>query len=105
MRRPLVLLALILLVTGRPVGVWAQSPARQAGYLYLSPVPSAPFVSQYTHYFLVRLDSITPSQVTNLSDGFVSVYGAVTGPHSGSVRVASDGKTIQFVTGGNFRTN
>jgi hypothetical protein len=105
MKRLLVFLALMVLVTGRPWGVWAQSPARQAGYRYLSPVPSAPFVSQYTRYVLVRLDSITPAQIANLTENFITVVGAVTGLHTGSTRMASDGRTVMFQMGANFITN
>src|SRR5947209_5640580 len=35
-----------------PIGARAQSAARSAGYLYLSPVPAAPYVSDQTRYVL-----------------------------------------------------
>lgn len=74
----------------------AQSAARQAGYLYLSPVPGASYVSDQTRYVLVRLDGVSPWQATNLLAGFVTVTGASSGEHSGSTRVASDGRTVIF---------
>jgi len=88
-----------------PHQVWAQSPARQAGYLYLSPVPGASYVSVPTRYILVRFAQVTPSQVTNLMMDFITVTGATSGPHYGTTRVASDGRTVIFTMGADFSTN
>ena len=82
-----------------------QSDARQAGYLYLSPIPGASYVSAQNRYILVRFTQITPSQVTNLASGFITVNGDASGPHSGTTRVASDGRTVMFVIGANFSEN
>jgi hypothetical protein len=81
---------------------WAQSPARQAGYLYLSPVPNASYVSAQTRYVLLRLQNLAPSQVTNLAQDFVTVAGGSSGPHAGNARVATDGKTVIFTMGTDF---
>src|SRR5579859_3491985 len=84
---------------------WGQSAARQAGYLYLSPVPQASYVSEQTRYILVRLVNVVPSQVTNLTNGFITVIGANSGPHSGSTRIAGDGRTVIFDIDTDFSTN
>ena len=84
---------------------WCQSPARQAGYLYLSPVPQASYVSPQTRYILVRLAEVLPAAVTNLADGFITVAGQTSGPHSGTARIASDGKTVIFEMGLDFTPN
>ena len=83
----------------------AQSPAQEAGYLYLSPAPGASYVSEQTRYILVRFDRVSPSQVTNLMTGFVTVIGETSGVHSGSTRVATDGKTVIFTMASGFATN
>src|SRR5580765_2064260 len=51
---------------------WTQTASRDAGYLYLSPVPEAPYVSPQTRYVLVRFKSVLPADVTNLLTGFIS---------------------------------
>lgn len=84
---------------------FSQSPARQAGYLYLSPVPGAPYVSDQTSYVLVRFEKASPDQVTNLTAGFISVTGASSGVHYGTTRVASDGRTAIFEMATAFATN
>ncbi|HTL54980.1 MAG TPA: aryl-sulfate sulfotransferase [Candidatus Limnocylindrales bacterium] len=83
----------------------AQSAARQAGYLYLSPVPNAPYVSAQTRYILVRFDQVAPGQVTNLTTGFIQVTGAASGTHAGSTHVASDGRTVIYEMGTDFYAN
>ncbi|HZR17357.1 MAG TPA: aryl-sulfate sulfotransferase [Verrucomicrobiae bacterium] len=75
---------------------WAQSNARHAGYLYLSPVPGASYVSPQTRYVLIRFASMAPSQVTNLTNDFVTVIGKHSGRHAGTTRIASDGRTVVF---------
>jgi hypothetical protein len=102
------LLTLVGLTAACLVGshrLWAQTPARQAGYLYLSPVPGAPFVSAQNNYILVRFESITPSQVTNLTTDFITVTGPNSGTHSGVTRVASDGRTVMFIMSSDFSNN
>ncbi len=82
-----------------------QSPARQAGYLYLSPLPGASYVSPQTRYILVRLEQLSPSEVTNLFSGFITVTGASSGSHAGATKVATDGKTVRFQMGTDFTAN
>ena len=80
----------------------AQSGARDAGYLYLSPVPGAPYVSAQTRYVLVRFADVLPSDVTNLTTSFIMVTGTNSGPHSGATHVASDGRTVIFQMSSDF---
>ena len=68
-----------------------QNPARQAGYLYVSPVPGASYVSAQTRYILVRLVNVRPSAILNLATDFITVMGASSGPHAGTTRIAGDG--------------
>ena len=94
MKRFLTLLA----VAGWIMGVLpadADIAGSEAGYLYLSPVPDAPYVSAQTRYILVRFESVTPLEVTNLTS-FITVTGANSGPHSGVTQVAGDGRTVAF---------
>ena len=100
--RWLVLIAALLAGTN---GVRAQTGARDAGYLYLSPVPGAPYVSAQTRYVLVRLANVTPAEVTNLTTSFITVTGANSGPHSGVTHVATDGRTIIFTMSADFSEN
>jgi hypothetical protein len=83
----------------------AQSAAREAGYLYLSPVPGAPYVSDQTRFVLVRFAQATPSAVTNLLTDFITVTGTETGPHPGATHVALDGRTVIFTMGTDFSSN
>ena len=100
---PFVELTLVLLVGARKL--CAQSPARQAGYRYLSPVPGAPYVPAQTRYVLVRFDQVAPAQVLNLTTDFIAVSGSSSGPNPGTTRLASDGKTVIFTMGNNFISN
>lgn len=83
---------------------WCDSGARQAGYLYLSPVPRASYVSEQNRYVLVRFADVAPAQVTNLAN-FITVVGAMSGAHSGAVRVATDARTVIFTLDAAFLTN
>lgn len=101
-------LRLIIVVAALLVGVdlaRAQSAARMAGYLYLSPEPAAPYVSAQTRYVLVRLANVAPIEVTNLTTSFITVTGAISGPHSGVTQVASDGRTVVFAMPADFIQN
>jgi len=69
--------------------------------MYLSPVPGAEYVLPGTDYVLVRFEEVVPSDITNLSD-FITVTGATSGIHSGSTKVASDGRTVIFTVSGDF---
>lgn len=73
-----------------------QGPARAAGYAYLSPVPGAPYCSPETRFVLVRLAEVSPEDVINLADGFITVTAQQTGAHPGYTHLASDGRTIIF---------
>jgi hypothetical protein len=84
---------------------WAQTPARQAGYLYLSPEPNASYVSQQTRFVLVRFTNLSPGQVTNLASGFITVTGVSSEAHSGVVHVASDSRTIIYQMTADFAAN
>lgn len=80
----------------------AQSPYREAGYLYLSPRPESPYTSPETRFVLVRFANVNPSEVTNLTTSFITVNGASSGPHPGTTHVASDGRTVIFTMTENF---
>ena len=101
-------LRLVILTVGLLSGVdvaRAQSTAREAGYLYLSPVPGAPYVSAQTRFVLVRFANLPPSAVTNLSTTFITVSGDNSGPHSGETHVATDGRTVIFTMTSDFSSN
>ncbi len=66
---------------------------RTLGYLYLSPLPGAEYVSAQTRFVLVRFKDVSPSAVTNLST-FLTVTGSSSGIHSGQTHVAMDGRTV-----------
>ena len=102
MKRVSALLGLTLAFGPKPLQTWAQSSMQQAGYLYLSPVPNAPYVSPQTRDFIVRLQDLDPTQVTNLTTDFITVTGALSGAHAGTTRVASDGRTVIFEIGSDF---
>lgn len=77
---------------------------RSAGYAYLSPVPGASYCSPQTRFILVRFQSVSPSDITNLAS-FITVTGASSGPVSGTTHLASDGRTLIFTAGRNFAMN
>ncbi|MEE9465699.1 MAG: LamG-like jellyroll fold domain-containing protein, partial [Candidatus Neomarinimicrobiota bacterium] len=68
---------------------------REKGYLYLSPLPGAEYVSSQTKFFLVRFEAVSPNDITNLST-FIDVTGQISGTHAGQTRVASDDRTVIF---------
>lgn len=101
-------LRLLIVIAALLVGVdlaRAQSTARMAGYLYLSPEPAAPYVSAQTRYVLVRLANVAPIEVTNLTTSFITVVGAISGTHSGVTHVAGDGRTVVFTMPADFIQN
>lgn len=91
-----------VLLAGLSPGGRAQAPARDAGYAYLSPVPGAPYCAPDTRFILARFTDTSPSNVTNLALGFITVTGTRTGMHAGKTRVASDGRTVTFEIGNDF---
>ena len=77
---------------------------RSLGYLYLSPVPGAEYVSPQTRFVLVRFKDLSPEAVTNLST-FVTVTGSTSGIHGGQTHVAGDGRTVIFTMSQDFAIN
>jgi len=82
-----------LMVTGL---MCVRADYRQAGYLYLSPVPGAEYTAPQTRFVLVRFATVTPADVTNLTTTFITVQGASSGSHTGQVSVATDGRTVIY---------
>ncbi len=80
------------------------SEHRDKGYMYLSPVPGAEYVLPATDFILVRFEEVDPSDITNLTS-FITVTGATSGVHSGSTKIASDGRTVIFTVSGDFSSN
>lgn len=74
------------------------------GYLYLSPLPGAEYVSDQTRFVLVRFKNVSPSDVANLAT-FITVAGSSSGIHSGQTHVASDGRTVIFTMNQGFTLN
>jgi hypothetical protein len=74
------------------------------GYLYLSPLPGAEYVSAQTRFVLVRFKDVSPSAVTNL-DTFVTVTGSSSGTHTGQTHVAMDGRTVIYQMTKDFSVN
>jgi hypothetical protein len=97
----LLFLALILSFSLRPTDGVSQDDYRAAGYLYLSPLPDAPYTSPDTCFVLVRFKDIAPSALTNLAD-FIQVTGDWSGPNPGDTRIASDGRTVIFTMTNSF---
>jgi len=80
------------------------SEYRDKGYLYLSPIPGAEYVSSQTKFFLVRFEAVSPNDITNLST-FIEVTGAASGAHPGQTKVASDGRTVIFEVSSGFSSD
>ncbi len=74
---------------------------KDQAYLYLSPAPNAKFVSPETRYFLVRFETVSVFDLTNLSS-FIQVTGASSGIHSGQAHIASDNQTVIFEVDSKF---
>ncbi len=77
------------------------SEYRDKGYLYLSPIPGAEYVSPQTKFFLVRFEAISPYDITNLPT-FIEVTGGASGTHPGQTRIATDDKTVIFEVSSSF---
>ena len=77
------------------------SEYRDKGYLYLSPVPGAEYVSPQTKFFLVRFEAVSPNDITNLPT-FIDVTGAASGTHPGQIRIATDNRTVIFEVSSDF---
>jgi len=74
---------------------------REKGYLYLSPIPGAEYVSSQTKFFLVRFEAVSPYDITNLPT-FINVTGAASGPHTGQTKIAGDDRTVIFEVSSGF---
>ncbi|MBA7606112.1 hypothetical protein ES703_13251 [subsurface metagenome] len=74
---------------------------RGKGYLYLSPIPGAEYVSSQTKFFLVRFEAVSPNDITNLPT-FIEVTGEVSGTHAGQTKIASDDRTVIFDVSSSF---
>ena len=94
----------LLPITPNPTVLPFQLDYRNLGYLYLSPVPGAEYVSPQTRFVLVRFKDLSPNAVTNLST-FVTVTGSLSGIHSGQTHVAGDGRTVIFTMNQDFAIN
>ncbi|MDH4238081.1 MAG: aryl-sulfate sulfotransferase [Phycisphaerae bacterium] len=77
---------------------------REKGYLYLSPVPGAEYVSPQTRYFLVRFEAVSPNDITNLPT-FIDVTGRISGTHAGQTKIASDNRTVIFEVSSGFSSD
>jgi hypothetical protein len=65
----------LLPITPNPTVLPFQLNYRNLGYLYLSPIPGAEYVSAQTRFVLVRFKDLSPNAVSNLST-FVTVIGS-----------------------------
>jgi len=77
---------------------------REKGYLYLSPVPGAEYVSPQTRFVLVRFETVSPYDLTNLST-FIKVTGGSSGRHWGQTKIATDDRTVIFEMSSDFLKN
>jgi len=80
------------------------SEYREKGYLYLSPIPGAEYVSQQTKFFLVRFEAVSPYDITNLPT-FIEVTGEASGPHPGQTKIAGDDRTVIFEVSSGFSSD
>jgi hypothetical protein len=67
---------------------------RYDGYQYLAPKPNAKWVAPTT-IIIIRFQDVRPSDIINLKN-FISVTGSQSQSCPGSIRLASDKKTINF---------
>lgn len=77
---------------------------REKGYQYLSPVPEAEYVSPQTKFVLVRFETVSPHELTNLST-FIKVTGDRSGRHWGQTKIATDDRTVIFEMSSSFSEN
>ena len=95
-----IIIAVFLVFSGRSLA----SEYRDKGYLYLSPIPGAEYVSSQTQFFLVRFEAVSPGDITNLST-FIEVTGAASGAHPGQTRIAGDNRTVIFEVSSGFTSD
>jgi hypothetical protein len=77
---------------------------RENGYQYLSPIPEAEYVSPQTKFVLVRFETISPHELTNLWT-FIKVTGDRSGRHWGQTKIATDDRTVIFEMSSSFSVN
>ncbi|MCX6902198.1 MAG: hypothetical protein NTW03_01705 [Verrucomicrobia bacterium] len=94
----------VLAIAPNPTTLPFHLDYRTLGYLYLSPLPGAEYVSDQTRFVLVRFKNVSPSDVANLAT-FITVAGSSSGIHSGQTHVASDGRTVIFTMNQSFSLN
>jgi hypothetical protein len=99
-RHRAIFIGLILVFYGHSLA----SEHREKGYMYLSPVPRAEYVSSQTRYFLVRFETISPHDITNLTT-FITVTGQSSGLHPGQTKIATDNRTVIFQASSTFTSN
>jgi hypothetical protein len=91
----------LLPILPNPTVLPFQITYRNLGYLYLSPLPGAQYVSAQINLVLVRFSSISPGALNNLSS-CITVTGSSSGAHAGSTHIAGDGRTVIFQMSGTF---
>jgi len=85
----------LISIVPNPTVLAFQVNYRNLGYLYLSPLPGAQYVSAQNNLVLVRFSSISPSALSNLGS-FITASGSSSGVHSGQTHIALDGRTVIF---------
>jgi len=90
-------------IASKNLTVWvrARDNYRALGYQYLSPLPGAEYSSPQTRFVLVRFNTVSPSALTNLAT-CIHVTGALSGSHSGTTKIAGDGRTVIFQMSSDF---
>ncbi|MCX6927264.1 MAG: PA14 domain-containing protein, partial [Verrucomicrobia bacterium] len=91
-------------ITPNPTMLAFHLDYRALGYLYLSPLPGAEYVSAQTRFVLVRFKDVSPEAVANLST-FITVTGSSSGIHSGQTHIAMDGRTVIYEMTTDFTVN
>ncbi|HXR04028.1 MAG TPA: LamG domain-containing protein, partial [Verrucomicrobiae bacterium] len=86
------------------VRIRSRNDYRQLGYAYLSPLPGAEYTSPQMSLILVRFSLVLPAAITNLSN-FITVTGAQSGQHTGTTKIAADGRTVLFQMSSGFTAN
>ena len=99
-RNRAIFIAVVLIFCGHTLA----SEHREKGYLYLSPIPGAEYVSPQTKFFLVRFEAVSPYDITNLPT-FINVTGSASGTHTGQTRIATDDRTVIFDVSSGFSSD
>lgn len=94
----------LMFIVPNPTVLPFQVNYRNLGYLYLSPLPGAQYISAQNNLVLVRFTGISPGALNNLSS-FITVSGSSSGAHTGQTHVATDGRTVIFQINNPFIVN